>query len=87
MSDAIASPSGSEAVTGTVSRLPACTVAVAGAVTAGAWSALVTVIAVVAEPERAFAAAKVTLYGAGRAFPPAGVQVKLPEVCGEGEEN
>ncbi len=35
--------------------------AVAGAVTTGARSTLVTVIAVVAEPERAFVAVKVTL--------------------------
>ena len=60
MSDVIASPSGSEAVTETVSRLPACTVAVAGAVTAGARSTSVTVIAVVAEPESTLAAVNVT---------------------------
>ena len=57
----MASPSGSEAVTRTVSSEPSATVAVAGAVTTGARSKLVTVIVVVAEPESAFDAVNVTL--------------------------
>jgi hypothetical protein len=61
VSEVIASPSGSEAVTLTVSSAPSAPVAVAGAVTTGARSTLVTVIAVVPEPERAFDAVNVTL--------------------------
>jgi hypothetical protein len=75
--DAIASPSGSAALTvkdpGTFSPK----VAVAGAVTTGARSApLVTVIAVVAEPERPLTAVNVTESEPAAA----GVQVKVPEV-------
>jgi hypothetical protein len=55
------SPSGSEAVTMKVMRLPSAPDAVAGAVTVGFWLALPTVMTVVAEPERAFDAVKVTL--------------------------
>ncbi len=61
VSEVIASPSGSLAVTLTVNSEPSATVAVAGAVTTGARSTLVTVIAVVAEPVRAFVAVNVTL--------------------------
>ena len=54
-------PSGSEALTTIVSRCPEVAIAVAGATTIGARSVLATVIAVVAEAERAFEAVKVTL--------------------------
>ena len=57
----IASPSGSDAVTDTVTCVPTDALAVAGALTAGARSTLVTVIAVVAEPESALLAVNVTL--------------------------
>ena len=60
-SEAMASPSGSEAVTVKLISVPSLPEAVAGAVTVGARSTLVTVIAVVAEPERAFDAVNVTL--------------------------
>ena len=59
VSDVIASPSGSLAVTETMSSEPSFTEAVAGAVTTGARSTLLTVIAVDAEPERAFVAVNV----------------------------
>jgi len=74
----MASPSGSAAVTTTDSGEPSATVAVAGAVTTGARSTLVTVIAVVAEPERAFVAVNVTLYVP--AWVKLGVQLNVPEV-------
>src|SRR3989304_3263068 len=57
----IASPSGSEAVTFSVSVLPTITPAVGGAVTTGARSTLVTVMSVLEEPLKAFAAVKVTV--------------------------
>ena len=60
VSEVMASPSGSFAVTLTVSSEFSLTEAVAGAVTVGARSTLFTVIAVDAEPERAFAAVNVT---------------------------
>ena len=60
-SEAIASPSGSEAVTFTVIWLSAFPFAVAGAVTSGARSTLVTVITVLAEPVKAFEAVNVTV--------------------------
>ena len=56
----MASPSGSAAVTVKVKSVFAGVLAVAGAVTTGARSTLVTVIAVVAVPESAFDAVKVT---------------------------
>ncbi len=56
----IASPSGSLTVTMIVKGEFSGTVAVAGAVTTGARSTLVTVMFVVAEPESAFAAVNVT---------------------------
>ena len=61
VSEVIASPSGSEAVTLTVSGPFSGPVAVAGVVIAGARSTLVTVIAVLAVPVRAFEALKVTV--------------------------
>ena len=57
----IASPSGSDAVTTKVISVFSAPVAVAGAVTTGARSTLVTVMTVVAEPESVFVAVKVTL--------------------------
>src|SRR5206468_1608416 len=59
--DVIASPSGSEAPTFTVIAVKALPDAVAGAVTTGARSTLVTVISVVEVSESAFDAMKVTL--------------------------
>jgi len=57
----IASPSGSAADTVKVISVFSAPPAVAGAVTTGARSLFVTVIVVVAEPERAFVAVNVTL--------------------------
>ena len=57
----IASPSGSDAVTVKVISVFSAPEAVAGATTTGARSELVTVIAVDAEPDRAFEAVNVTL--------------------------
>ena len=57
----MALPSGSAAVTLTVRRPFSATVAVAGAVTTGATSVLLTVMAVVPEPESALLAVNVTL--------------------------
>jgi len=59
--DAMASPSGSAAVTVNVMRTLEEPLTVAGAVTTGARSVLVTVIAVAAVPESAFDAVNVTL--------------------------
>ena len=59
--DEIASPSGSEAVTGIVIKTASGPEAVAGVPTIGARSTLVTVRAVVADPERAFDAVKTAL--------------------------
>ena len=56
----IASPSGSDAVTKNVIDVFSAPVTVAGATTTGARSPLVTVMTVVAEPDRAFVAVKVT---------------------------
>jgi hypothetical protein len=61
VSEAMASPSGSAAVTLTVRSEFSFTEAVAGAETTGARSTLFTVIAVDAEPESVFAAVNVTL--------------------------
>jgi hypothetical protein len=78
VSEVMASASGSFAVTLTVRSEFSLTEAVAGAVTVGALSTLFTVIAVDAEPERAFAAVNVA------AKLPAcvnvGVQLKVPLV-------
>src|SRR5687767_4618274 len=74
----IAWPSGSLAVTTTVSGEPSATVAVSGALTIGAWSPAAIVICVVAEPVRELLAVKVTLYVP--AWPEAGVNVNVPEV-------
>jgi len=60
-SDVIASPSGSEAVTFTVITVPSLPLAVAGALTTGARSTLLTVTTVLEEPLKPFAAVKVTL--------------------------
>src|SRR6185295_1064016 len=60
-SDVIESPSGSEAVTGTVSTSAIRTTALAGATTTGGRSTLFTVIAVVVEPCRALVAVNVTV--------------------------
>src|SRR5688572_29895594 len=62
VSEVIASPSGSEAVTVNVMSVPTCPEAVGGAVTTGAPSTLLTVMVVVAVPVSAFAAVNVTLY-------------------------
>jgi hypothetical protein len=59
--EAIGSPSGSAADTVNVRRVPSATDCVAGAVTTGARSTLFTVIAVAAEPDRAFDAVNVTV--------------------------
>ena len=75
---AIASPSGSAAVTIIVKGEFSGTVAVAGAVTTGARSPFETVIAVVAEPERAFVAVNVTLNVPVCAL--VGVQLNVPDV-------
>ena len=56
----IGCPSGSAAFTLMVTSWPSVPLAVAGAVTSGARSTLLTVIAVDAEPDSAFAAVKVT---------------------------
>jgi hypothetical protein len=74
----MASPSGSAAVTVTVNSEFSATVAVAGAVTTGARSPFEIVIAVVAEPERAFDAVKVTLNVPVCAL--VGVQLNVPDV-------
>ena len=58
----IASPSGSIADTVNVRLVPSATDWVAGAVTTGARSTLLTVTTVDAEPESAFVAVKVTVY-------------------------
>jgi len=60
VSEEMASPSASFAETVKVKVAFSATEAVEGAVTVGALSTLFTVIAVAAEPERAFAAVKVT---------------------------
>jgi len=60
VNEVMASPSGSLAVTLTVRSEPSFTEAVAGAVTVGARSTLLTVIAVDAEPESVFVAVNVT---------------------------
>jgi hypothetical protein len=61
VNEAIASPSGSAADTVKLPAVPSVKDAVAGAVTTGARSTLFTVIAVEAEPERAFDAVNVTV--------------------------
>ena len=74
----IASPSGSAALTVKLIRVPSSPEAVAGAVTTGARSTLFTVIAVVAEPLRAFDAVNVTLVVPDCVK--SGVQLNVPEV-------
>ena len=59
--EAMESPSGSEAATETERTEDSGPTTVAGAFTDGTWSTLLTVTAVVAEPERRFEAVKVTL--------------------------
>ena len=61
VSEAMASPSGSAALTVNVVRTFEVALTVAGAVTTGARSVFAIVIAVEAEPERAFDAVNVTL--------------------------
>ena len=61
VSDASGSPSGSAAETVNVRRLPSVTDWVAGAITTGARSLLLTVIVVEAVPERAFDTVNVTV--------------------------
>ena len=78
VSEAIASPSGSAAVTFTVIRLFSSPEAPAGAVTTGAWSAGFTVTAVLAEPVSALLAVKVAV--CAPMSPTPGVQVRVPEV-------
>jgi hypothetical protein len=78
VNEAIASPSGSPADTVKLPATPSLKDAVAGAVTTGARSIWFTVIAVEAEPERAFDAVNVTVY-----VPPCvklGVHEKVPLV-------
>ena len=60
-SDVMGSLSGSGTVTSTVSGVLSATLAVAGAVTTGARSALVTVMVVLAEPDKALLAVNVTV--------------------------
>ena len=80
VSDAIASPSGSAALTVNERATFSWKVAVAGAVTTGARSPpLSTVIWVVAEPASALIAVKVTLKTPLCAF--VGVQLNVPDVC------
>jgi hypothetical protein len=62
VSEVIACPSGSEAVTVTVPATLLAKLAVGGAETTGARSTLFTVTVVAAEPERAFCAVTVTVY-------------------------
>ncbi len=76
--DAMASPSGSAAVTVNVMRTLEEPLTVAGAVTTGARSVLVTVIAVAAVPVRAFVAVNVTLNVPVCAL--VGVQLNVPDV-------
>ena len=76
-SEEIASPSGSDALTVTVTVLPSAIGVVAGAVTAGARSTFVTAIEVVALPAKTLPAVKVTRYGPGAASNP-GVHVNVP---------
>ena len=78
LSEAIASPSGSAAVTSTVSGAFSAPDAVAGTVTTGGRSFSVTVIVVVAEPESALLAVKVTTYVPASLKP--GVQLSVPLV-------
>jgi hypothetical protein len=61
ISDAIASPSGSEAVTPNVNKLPSEPVTDDGAATMGGALGLPTVMVVVAEPDRALDAVNVTV--------------------------
>jgi hypothetical protein len=61
VSEVMGSPSGSVTVKFRVRRWPSATEAVAGAVTTGARSTLVTVMAVELEPASAFLAVNVTL--------------------------
>ena len=61
VSDVIASPSASAAVTFTVSSAFSSTDAVAGAVTTGAWSTFPTVIDVEADPDSTLVAVNVTV--------------------------
>jgi hypothetical protein len=75
VSEVIAGPSASDAETSTVRSEFSLTEAVAGAVTTGAPPAP-TVIAVEAEPERAFVAVNVT----PKEPVAAGVQLKVPDV-------
>src|SRR5688572_12334354 len=74
----MASPSGSDADTVKVISVPSAPEAVAGATTTGGRSPSVIVISVVAEPERAFEAVKVTLYVPVCVL--VGVHEKVPEV-------
>src|SRR5258706_14474889 len=74
----MASPSGSAADTVKVISVFSAPEAVAGAVTTGGRSPFETVIAVVAEPERAFVAVNVTLNVPACAM--LGVQLNVPEV-------
>src|SRR5262245_43902409 len=74
----MASPSGSTTEICTVSESPSATLAVAGAVTTGARSVLVTVMVVVSEPESALLAVKMTLYVP--VWEKFGVQLKVPLV-------
>jgi len=87
VSEAIASPSGSDADTVNVISVCSAPLAVPGAVTTSARSTFVTVIDVDADPASAFAAVKLT----GYADPPpsayVGVHVNVPNVCAPFTEN
>ena len=75
-SDAMASPSGSEAVMLSASEAPAWTLAVAGAKTTGARSGRVTLMRVVAHPDRVVVAVNVMSYVPACAS--TGVQLRAP---------
>src|SRR5439155_72617 len=79
VSEVIASPSGSAAVTVKVSAPFSAAERLAGAVTTGGWSTVVTVDDVAALPLRAIWAVNVTAYGPGAASKP-GVQANVPAV-------
>jgi hypothetical protein len=76
----IASPSGSPAVTVKVISEFSAPEAVAGAVTTGARSTFVTVIAVAAVPLKALLAVNVTSYEVARPSSTVGVQLNVPDV-------
>ena len=77
--EAMASPSGSTALTLSVNGWPSAAAAAAGALTTGARSTFPTATEVVADPASEFVAVNVTKYGPGAASKP-GVQLSVPAV-------